>query len=89
MQDYSHIQKPDLGYRYEFSTDELDQIDECLEAHGFAIIKDALPEEIVERQNCTTCERSSAGFFRRRSTPPSGAESSYSPSVLHPLPQLY
>ena len=49
MQDYSHIQKPDLGYRYEFSTDELERMDECLEGHGFAIIKDALPEEIVER----------------------------------------
>ena len=49
MQDYSHIQKPDLGYRYEFATNELDRMDECLAAHGFAIIKDALPEEIVER----------------------------------------
>ena len=49
MQDYSHIQKPDLGYRYEFATNELDRMDECLGAHGFAIIKDALPEEIVER----------------------------------------
>ena len=49
MQDYSHIQKPDLGYPYEFGTDELDRMDACLEAHGFAIIKNALPEEIVER----------------------------------------
>ena len=49
MQDYSYIQKPDLGYRYEFATNELDRMDECLGAHGFAIIKDALPEEIVER----------------------------------------
>ena len=49
MEDYSHIQKPDLGYRYEFATDELDAMDECLEAHGFAIIKDALPPEIVAK----------------------------------------
>ena len=49
MLDYSHIQKPDLGYRYEFATDELDAMDECLEAHGFAIIKDALPPEIVAK----------------------------------------
>ena len=35
MEDYSHIQKPDLGYRYEFATDELDAMDECLAAHGF------------------------------------------------------
>ena len=39
MLDYSHIQKPDLGYRYEFATDELDAMDSCLEAHGFAIVK--------------------------------------------------
>jgi hypothetical protein len=48
MQDYSHIEKPDLGYRYEFATDELAAMDQCLEAHGFAIIKDALPPEIVD-----------------------------------------
>ncbi len=49
MLDYSHIQKPDLGYRYEFTTDELDAMDSCLEAHGFAIVKDVLPPEIVEQ----------------------------------------
>ena len=49
MLDYSHIQKPDLGYRYEFATDELDAMDSCLEAHGFAIVKDVLPPEIVEQ----------------------------------------
>ena len=47
--DYSQIQKPDLGYRHEFATDELTAMDECLEAHGFAIIKDVLPDEIVEQ----------------------------------------
>ena len=31
MLDYSHIQKPDLGYRYEFATDELEAMDECLQ----------------------------------------------------------
>ena len=49
MEDYSHIQKPDLGYRYEFAADELDAMDECLEAHGFAVIKDVLPPEIVAK----------------------------------------
>ena len=49
MEDYSHVQKPDLGYRYEFATAELDAMDECLEAHGFAVIKDVLPPEIVAR----------------------------------------
>ena len=49
MEDYSHIRKPDLGYCYEFATDELQAMDECLEAHGFAIIKDVLTPEIVDR----------------------------------------
>lgn len=48
MDDYSHIEKPDLGYRYEFGLDELDAMSDCLEAHGLAIIKDVLPQEIVE-----------------------------------------
>lgn len=39
MEDYAHIRKPDLGYRYEFGADELDAMGECLEAHGFSIIK--------------------------------------------------
>ena len=42
------IEKPKLHYRYEFSVDELEAVSECLEAHGFAIIKDVLPGEIVE-----------------------------------------
>ena len=49
MEDYSHIRKPDLGYCYKFATDELQAMDECLEAHGFAIIKDVLTPEIVDR----------------------------------------
>lgn len=47
MEDYLHIQEPDLGYRYEFATSELDAVDQCLEAHGFAVIKDVLPPETV------------------------------------------
>ena len=34
MIDYTGIKKPDLGYCYEFATDELDGMSECLEAHG-------------------------------------------------------
>ena len=49
MEDYSHIQKPDLCYRYEFSTNELDAMDGCLETHGFAVIKDVLPPELVAK----------------------------------------
>ena len=47
-QDYSYIQKPDLGYQYEFATDDLEAMSACLNAHGFAIIVDALPADVVE-----------------------------------------
>ena len=45
--DYSHIQKPELGYRYEFSLEELDAAQDCVEAHGFAIVKNVLSDELV------------------------------------------
>ena len=45
--DYSNIQKPELGYRYEFTLDELDAAQACVDAHGFAIVKDVLSDEIV------------------------------------------
>ncbi|MCZ6634038.1 MAG: phytanoyl-CoA dioxygenase family protein [bacterium] len=48
MEDYSQITKPDFAYRYEFELDELNAMSSCLDAHGFAIIKDVLPPEIVE-----------------------------------------
>ena len=48
MDDYSHIRKPDTGYQYEFDAARLDAMSECLEAHGFAVIKDVLPPERVE-----------------------------------------
>ncbi len=47
MKDYSHIQKPELDYRYEFGMDELETMSLCLNAHGFAIIKEVLPPDIV------------------------------------------
>ena len=46
--DYSHIQKPDLGYRYEFTLDELDAAQQCVEAHGFTIVKNVLTDKLVE-----------------------------------------
>ena len=36
------IEKPDPGYRYDFARNELDRMSDCLEAHGFAIIKEVL-----------------------------------------------
>lgn len=48
MDDYSHVEKPDPGYRYEFRMDELGEMSACLDAHGFSIIKDVLPPERVE-----------------------------------------
>ena len=35
MEDYSQIQKPELGYTYEFEVGQLDLMSECLDAHGF------------------------------------------------------
>jgi hypothetical protein len=43
----SEITKPDLGYRYEFGTDELDAMSACVDAHGFAILKSVLDEPTV------------------------------------------
>ncbi|MBV7333487.1 phytanoyl-CoA dioxygenase family protein [Chloroflexi bacterium TSY] len=43
-----HVQKPELGYRYEFGLDELDAAQACVEAHGFAVVKNVLPQEMVE-----------------------------------------
>ena len=48
MEHYLDIQKPELGYTYEFETNQLSQATECIEAHGFAIIKDVLPDELVD-----------------------------------------
>ena len=48
MEHYLKIQKPELEYDYEFETDQLSLISDCLEAHGFAIIKDVLPPEWVD-----------------------------------------
>lgn len=47
MKEYLKIQKPELPYPYEFSVDQLPEMSDCLEAHGFAIVKDVLPPEWV------------------------------------------
>ncbi|NKB72299.1 MAG: hypothetical protein GKR89_34915 [Candidatus Latescibacteria bacterium] len=49
MDDYSHIEKPDLPYRYEFGIEELDAMSQCLDAHGFAVIQNVLPADLVGR----------------------------------------
>ena len=48
MKEYLEIQKPEFDYTYEFGVDQLDLMSACLEAHGFAIIKDVLPPELVD-----------------------------------------
>ena len=48
MEHYLDIQKPELDYSYEFEINHLSLISECLDAHGFAIIKDVLPPELVD-----------------------------------------
>ncbi len=45
--DYSTVQKPELGYRYEFDLDELDAAQACVDAHGFAVVKKVLSDELV------------------------------------------
>jgi len=45
---YDHMQKPELSYRYEFSFDELEAAQACVETHGFAVVKNLLPDELVE-----------------------------------------
>ena len=48
MEQYLQIQKPELEYTYEFEVNQISLMSECLEAHGFAIIKDVLPTELVD-----------------------------------------
>lgn len=48
MDDYSHVQRPRLTYRYEFRPDELDDIVACTEAHGFSLVKGLLPDATVD-----------------------------------------
>ena len=39
------FQRPDLPYRYEFGVTELDEIKDCHDAHGFAVVKGVLSSE--------------------------------------------
>jgi len=48
MEDYLRIQKPELNYTYEFEVSQLDLMSECLDMHGFAIIKDVLPDQLID-----------------------------------------
>ena len=48
MEDYLRIQKPELNYTYEFEVSQLDLMSECLDLHGFAIIKDVLPDQLID-----------------------------------------
>ena len=42
------LQKPILNYRYEFDLNELEAAQQCVQAHGFAVVKNMLPVNIVE-----------------------------------------
>ncbi len=42
------LQKPILNYRYEFDLNELEAAQQCVQAHGFAVVKNMLPAHIVE-----------------------------------------
>src|SRR4051812_40105874 len=41
-------QKAELGYPYEFSINELAAAQACVEAHGFAVVKQMLPSDLVK-----------------------------------------
>lgn len=45
---YAQLQKPELSYQYEFGLNELEAAQSCVEAHGFAVIKHLLPNDLVE-----------------------------------------
>lgn len=49
MVDYSQITKPKLAYSYEFSLNELKALSACVAAHGFGIIKNVLPHNLIEK----------------------------------------
>ena len=51
MENYSHVQQPDLRYQYQFGVDQLDQMSDCVETHGFAIVKDVLPKQMIDNLN--------------------------------------
>ncbi|HRW09692.1 MAG TPA: phytanoyl-CoA dioxygenase family protein [Caldilineaceae bacterium] len=53
---YEQIQKPELSYRYEFGLHELDAAQSCIEAHGFAVIKQMLPADMVEELKASVLE---------------------------------
>ena len=44
----SQIQEPNHGYTHEFEVSRLDLVSKSLDAHGFAIIKNVLPDSMVE-----------------------------------------
>ena len=52
----TYLQKPVLGYRYEFSLDELDAAQQCVAMHGFAVVKNMLPPEMVEALKASVVE---------------------------------
>jgi ectoine hydroxylase-related dioxygenase (phytanoyl-CoA dioxygenase family) len=45
--DYADLRKPELPYQYEFTLDQLGAAQACVEAHGFAILKNVLPLDLV------------------------------------------
>ena len=44
-----HWLRPDLAYRYEFEPDELEDMSQCVKAHGLAVVKGVIPIEHVEQ----------------------------------------
>jgi ectoine hydroxylase-related dioxygenase (phytanoyl-CoA dioxygenase family) len=45
--DTTHLTKPELSYRYEFELTQVEAAQACVEAHGFAVLKNVLPADLV------------------------------------------
>ena len=54
--DQATIKKPELKYRYEFAIYEPDAMSRTLDAHGFAIVKNVLPDDLVEEMKLAVWE---------------------------------
>ncbi len=53
---YDQLQKPELAYQYEFGLHEVDAAQRCVEAHGFAVLKNVLPVDLVEELKASVIE---------------------------------
>jgi hypothetical protein len=56
MMNPADFPKPKLAYQYEFTLDEVEAAQACVEAHGFAVLKNLLPLGLVEELKASVQE---------------------------------